>query len=79
MKAIALASYSDGVGRAYQAQAAESSASALFWLITAFSRSGDETEIRVGEGNGDSYLSVPQLLKGPRNHKTKPIIAAGAQ
>jgi hypothetical protein len=79
MKAITLASYSEEVGRGFRTKAARGSASAFFWLIVAFLRSEDETEIRAGEGTDDAYPSVPRLPNGTRNRKTKPIIAAGAQ
>jgi len=79
MKAITLASYSEEVGRGFRTKAARGSASAFFWLIVAFSRSEDETEIRAGEGTDDAYPSVPWLPNGTLNRKTKPIIGAGAQ
>jgi len=79
MKAITLASHSDEIGRGSQRKRTEGLHRRFSGSSQPFSRSEDETEIRAGEGTGDAYPSVPRQPNGPRNRKTKPIIAAGPQ
>jgi hypothetical protein len=77
MKVITLASYSDGVGWAFLANAAERFAT-VFLLSVPFS-SSEDAQKSLSARERATCVHLPQLFIHTGNRKTKPIAEAGAQ